>query len=152
MRRLLLVVLALGLLIGGTFLVTFTFSRYRVSEQGYLTSLGDFVFMLDTYRRQSFEIPAPAFTDRRYEAVMARFRPHTHNEAEDRAVWRLARWGDAAVPRLVAELRPATPRPRQEGAIEALGAIGGEDAVRALGEWLCGLPRQPGPPVRRRHR
>lgn len=149
MRRLLLLVLALGLLIVGTFLVTFTFSRHRVSEQGYLTSLGDFLFMLDTYRRQSFELPPPPFSESRYEGVMARFRPHTHNEVEDRAVWRLARWGEAAVPFLVAELRPETPRPRQEGAIEALGEIGGGGAVRALGEWLCGLPRQPGPPVRR---
>ena len=113
MRRLLLLALGLVLLIAGTFLVSFTVSRYRVSDQGYFTSLGDFVFMLDTYRRQSFELPPPAFDADRYGALMGRFRPHTHNEVERRAVWRLERWGESAAPLLVAELRPDVGRHRR---------------------------------------
>ena len=149
MRRLLLVTLALGLLIVGTIVVSFVSSDYRVSGQGFFTSLGDFVFMVDTYRRQSLELPPPPLDDNRYESVMRRFRPHTHTEVERRGVWRLARWGEAVVPRLTAELGPGTPPPRREGAARALGDIGGGAAAAALGAWLCDLPREPGPPVRR---
>ena len=150
MRRLLLVVLALGLLIAGTFLVTFSVSRHRVKGQGYLTSLADFVVMIDSYRRQTFDVPPPPLDDARYAAVMGRFRSTTHSEVEERLVWLLERWGEDVVPRLVSDLGPGVAEPRWEGAARALGEIGSAAAAAALGEALCGMPRDPRPPVRRR--
>lgn len=149
MRRLGLGLLAVVALLAGAFLVFFTASPFRVAGQPYLTSLGDFLFALDSFRRQTFSLPVPPLDDAGYEALMRRLRRHTHREVEGRVIWQLEQWGAEAVPRLAAELTLATDRPRIEGAVRALGEIGGAAASEALAGLLCGLPEQLEGPQRR---
>lgn len=147
MRRTLILIPALLVLLAGTFLVYFSTSDMNVSGQSYFASLSDFVFMARSYVRGGLGRRLP-LNDRTYEAVVVRFREKGHWEVKKRAVHELVGWGDAVVPRLLAELEADGDGRSREGAVQALGEIGDPRAVEPLGNLLL-LSRDDSAPERR---
>jgi HEAT repeat protein len=133
-RTLLGLVVAITLLIG-FFLVYFSFSGFRSHGQSYLTSLGDFCFMVDSYRRQSFDSPAE-LDDASFAAVLDRFRQGSHWEVRERAVWALRHWGPAVAPRLLAAAEQAADPYLQVGIAKGLVAIRDPRAATVVSTYL----------------
>lgn len=141
MRRTLLLLILVPALAAGIFLGAFAVSKLNVRGQSFFVSLSDFVFLNDGAWREAMDRDVPPLTEKRYQAVIGRFHPHSHNYVEKQALWWLARWGEAVVPYLVGELGERRDYPRTRGAIRALGEIGGETAASALAGLLAGLDR-----------
>lgn len=135
MRRSLILAVAVASLCLTVFVLTFAFSQYWVTKQGFVTSLSDFTFMIDSYVRMAFELPSPPPTERRIESALKRLRPTAHREVKHRIVWWFGQWGEVAVPQLTQAFESADER-RKEWLARALGATRSPQAVAPLNRYL----------------
>ncbi|MDP4027774.1 MAG: hypothetical protein Q8P42_02225 [Gallionella sp.] len=139
MRRTLLLPILVPALAVGIFLGAFAVSPLNVRGQSFFTALSGFVFLNEGAFRETLDIGVPPLTEADYQSAISHFRPHTHNFVEQQAVWWISSWGDAAVPRLAAELQHRSDFARTKGAIRALGQIGSEAASEPLAEMLAAI-------------
>ncbi|MGE0682774.1 MAG: HEAT repeat domain-containing protein [Candidatus Binatia bacterium] len=135
MRRTFILALALASLVVIVVVLTFAFSKYRINNQGFLTSLSDFIFMIDSYVQMAFELPLQPLGDQDLETAIERLRPTAHSEVKQRVVWWCGQWGEAAAPRLVQEFEHADDR-RTEWLARCLGATRSPRAVVPLSRHL----------------
>jgi len=136
MRRTLLLILLLPALALAILLAAFAASEMNVRGQSFAASLGDFIFLNNGAMREALDLGVPPYREADAEAVLAHLRPTTHHFVTTQAVWWLSAWGEAAVPHLAAELERRDQPDRREGAIRALGMIGGEEAAAVLAAVL----------------
>jgi HEAT repeat protein len=118
------------------FVLTFAFSKYWVTKQGFVTSLLDFTFMIDSYTRMAFELTPPLPTERDIESAIERLRPTAHREVKHRVVWWFGQWGEAAVRQLTPAFESADER-RKEWLARALGETRSPQAVAPLVRYLA---------------
>jgi HEAT repeat protein len=137
MRRTLILALAIAGLLAGVFLSTFAFSRHNVKGQGFLTSLSDFVFMIDSYVRATFDVKSRPPREQDIESAVERLRPTAHNEVKWRVVWWFGQWGEVAAPRLAQEFERADER-RKGWLARSLGETRSPQAVAPLRGYLDG--------------
>jgi HEAT repeat protein len=136
LRRTLLGLAVTGSLLIGFFLVYFSVSGFRTTNQSYLTALSDFCFMAESYQRQAFNTPLE-LDDASFAAVTQRLRAGTHWEVRNRAHWTLARWGLDVGPRLLAASERVTDPYQQVGIARALAAIHHPQAATITSTYLA---------------
>ena len=136
MRRSLILAVAVASLCVTVFVLTFAFSKYWVTKQGFVTSLSDFTFMIDSYVRMAFELTPSPPTEHDIESALERLRTAAHREVKHRAVWWFGQWGEVAVPQLTLAFVSADEW-RREWLARALGATRSPQAVPSLSRYLA---------------